>query len=225
MKISALFLTMLLILIGFNTAFSQGDYLKRGANGVGLSATFSSNSDNSILSGKIGYSVSGVFDFGLFGGYYTSADLDLNNIIIGGVSFTYYAIKQKSGKFPLSMSLNLAYHRDSYSGEYLKQLDWEKNGDYFTFGLNLFGNINSTPLITFQPNGSISFIAGSINIRDSYGNFESENNNVISFSFGISMFFETSPNSIFRIDPNISISEDNTTFSIAVGVILLTGKK
>lgn len=212
---------LIFIFLCTNTAFSQGSYLKKGNSGVGLGFGFSSNSDVSGITAKIGYSSSGIFDVGLSLGRYTLDDLDLNAISIVP-SLTFYAIKQEPGKFPLSISFGMAYERDSYSGDALKQLDWDMHGDYLLLGFNIFGNINSTSLTTFQPYGSISYITGTTKISDSYGNSESEDNNATSFGFGISMFFETSPRSIIGISPGISISEDNTTFSITVGVIIPT---
>ncbi len=223
MRQKGILLVLIILLMCSNTAFSQGDFLERGLSGVGLSVGFSSNSDLKGFVGKTGYSASGVLDIEFFVGRVTYDDLELNALALGPL-LTFYAIKQEPDKFPLSISFNLAYERDSYSGDLIEQLDWDMHGDYFSFGINFFGNTNLTPKTIFQPNGSISYITGTTKISDSFGNSESEDSNMTSFGFGFSMFFETAQNSIIRIDPGISINEDRTTFSISVGIILPSTK-
>lgn len=212
-------LGLILILLCTNTAFSQGNYLKKGNNGVGLGFGYSSNSNVSGITANIGYSSSGIFDVGLSYGRYIIDSLGLSAISIVP-SLTFHAIKQEPAKFPLSISLDLAYERDKYSGHSLGIHNYEMYGDYFIFGFNIFGNINSTSPTTFQPYGSVSYITGTTKIKYSYGNTISEDNNVTSFGFGFSIYFESSPNTILEISQGISITEDNTTFAISLGLIL-----
>ncbi|MCP4703385.1 MAG: hypothetical protein GY865_02145 [candidate division Zixibacteria bacterium] len=216
---------IVLLLFSVSPTFAQGDYLKKGTNGLAFGADFSTNSENSILSGKISYSPSGVFDFGIIGGYFTAADIDENRIFMGGLLLSYHIYKQKPHKFPLSMSLNLTYHRDAYKGDNLTLRNWEKNGDYLNLDIKLFSNINVTSKTTIQPNGSISFIAGSIGIRDSYNNFTTQDRSVIAFNLGTSIFLNASDRMVLRIDPRVRLDKYNTTLSISVGVILPKYKK
>lgn len=221
MKQRQVFFGLLLVVLISNIAFSQGDYLQRGQNGIGLNFGFSSNSDASGIGGNISYSASGVVDISISITSVTFDDVDISAIAISP-SLIFYAIKQEQGKFPISMAFGLGYERDSYSGDYLDQRDWEMNGNYFVFGFNIFGKINTNSLTTFQPFGSISHATGTTKVTDGLGNSDSEDDSTTSFGLGISMFFETSPKSIIRIDPRISFTEDYTTFSITLGVILPT---
>ncbi len=212
---------LILILLCTTSAFSQGDYLEKGRNGIGISFGFSSNSDASGIGGNFGFKLSENLDIGISIAWVSYSDLDLNSNVFAP-SITFYALKQEQRKSILSIAFGLGYELDSYSGDYLGVRNWEMYGNYFAFGINVFSKIKTVSLVSIQPNCSITHITGTTEIRDRYGNTESEGNNITSFGFGISIFFETSPKSIIRFDPRISITEDYTTFAISLGVILPT---
>ncbi len=219
------FIILLVVVSSSGVVHSQGDYFQKGVSGFEFDAAFFSNDDLSGIGGGFGYSVSGIFDFGL-----SVSRVSLDDKLAGedmhatAVSpyVTFHVIKQDSIRFPISVSISGAYERDSYSSDALDLLDWELKGDYFAFGFSIFKNVSTSPAMTIQPRGSFSYVTGSTEISDKYGNSESESNNTTSFGIGVSLLFKTSPTTTFRLHPGISINEDNTTFSLVVGLIVST---
>ncbi len=219
------FITFLVVVCSANVAYSQGDYFEKGVSGFEVDAGFFSNDDLSGLGGGFGYSISGIFDLGLsvsrvsFDEKLAGEDMHATAV---SPYVTFHVIKQDSIRFPISVSIGGAYERDSYSSDALDLLDWELKGDYFAFGFSVFKNVSTSPAMAIQPRGSFSYVTGSTEISDKYGNSERESNNTTSFEIGVSLLFKTSPTTTFRLHPGISINEDNTTFSLGVGLIVPT---
>lgn len=92
---------------------AQGEFLAKGQNGFGLSASFGSNEDASSIGVSAGYSIKGMFDFGLgfarvaFDQKLEDADENPADLSATAISpyITFHAIKQEPDKFPLSIAL------------------------------------------------------------------------------------------------------------------------
>ena len=202
--------------------FSQGAFLERGQSGFGVSAGFSSNKDASGIGASAGYSISGVFDLGLSVAR-ISLDQKLGGYDVSAIAFspgiTFHAVKQDSIGTPISVSLSAGYERDSYSSTALDQFRLSLNGDYFSIGTSIYGNVYISPTTYVQPSAEVAYLTGSSKLSDSNGNSITSDNNTTIFGFSASVVFETSPTTQFGINPGVSINKDNTTFSIRVGFV------
>jgi hypothetical protein len=218
-------LLTLIILIAFPlTVFGQGAFLEKGQSGFGVGADLVTNDDLTALGGSVGYSVSGIFDFG-FSVYHSGFEEkfygeDLSAISLSP-SVSFYPVKQNENT-PISLSLDAGYEWDKYSNDILRKLDLKMNGNYFSMGVSLFGYVRADKLLKVQPVASISYVTGNTKIKDNYGNNTYKDDHVTIFGLGLSLIFDTSPGTIFVITPRISTSEEVTSFGLALAFVIPT---
>jgi len=224
LKQNYVLLGIIILLLPMSTAFAQSDFIKKGENGIGVNFGFLVDPDISGFAVQLCYSTSGMSDIGFTLGKFSNDDMDLRQLYFAP-SLSFYAIKQKLYRFPLSLSFKIAYQVDSYSGKYLKQRGLKMDGHSLLIGCNFLSNINWDLPITYQPNGSMFYIIGTTNINNDEGDRISKDENSVLINLGISLFINTSSNLIIRVDPSISINENDTMFSIGVGIIFPIRKR
>lgn len=218
MNLSRIITAVLITVILAASTFAQGKYVESGTSAFGFSAGFSSNSDASAIVGRAGFSASGLVDFDLGVGKLWIDDADMSAIAIAP-SMSVYILKQDSISIPISIAVGFGYERDSYSSDALRQAGLKLTGNYFSFGMSIFGNIPASPAMTVQPRGSVSYTTGTLKLSDDYGNSLDEDDHLTSFAIGLSMYFETSPQTVVGVHPSIGFSENYTTFRLSIGMI------
>jgi hypothetical protein len=212
------------------SVYAQGEYLEKGQSGFGISGGFASNEDASSFGATAGYSVKGMFDFGLsfarvsFEDELADAEGNPSELSATAISphVTFHAIKQEPDKFPLSIALGVSYEHDSYSSDALDDFDLTLSANSWLFGGSVYSNIKMTPNFQLQPRGGVTYISTKSKLEDDAGNSISDTESTTLFGFGLSLIFKTSENNRFIVSPGVGISDDNTTFSVGAGFVFLT---
>jgi len=223
-------LTVTTILFLTCSIHAQGKFLAKGQNGFGLSVSFASNEDASSIGASAGYSIKGMFDFGL--GFARASfdqeleDADENPAELSATAIspyvTFHAIKQEPDKFPLSIALGAAYEHDSYSSDALDDFDLTMSANSWLFGGSVYSNIDITPHFQLQPRGGVTYISTKSKLEDDAGNSISDTETTTVFGLGLSLVFKTSERNKFAVSPGLSVTDDNTTFSIGAGFVFST---
>ena len=194
--------------------FSQGAYLEKGKNGLGIAGVFSSNKDASAVGGSAGYSASGIFDFGIsvakisFGQKFVEKDLSATAI---SPFVTIHAIKQDETT-PISVSISGSYESDSYSSDALSQLRWTLSASGYSFGASIYGNITTSPTMKLQPSVGVAYANSKSELKDDYGNSLTNESNATLFSVAVALLFQTTPTTIFGILCSIIKSQQGGVF-------------
>lgn len=211
--------TVITFLVIAVSVYGQGAYLERGQSGIDIGAGFSTTDDgNDYFWGNVGYSVSGIFDFGISVGRLNYDEKLFNSDLSATVispNITVYALKQNDD-IPLSFAIGAGYEWVSYSNDVLNDYNIDMTGWAFSVGGSLFGYFQASNSFRIQPSVSFSYVTAEIKLEDSYGNEESEKDDTTVFSLALGLAFNTSPKNILVISPRVGISE-NTTIS---GVVL-----
>ena len=212
----------LLIFGAFSTvSFAQSSYLEKEQNGFGIGGGFSTNDDISGFSGEVGYSFSGVLDFGLsvsrLGFDEQLLGEDLNATVISPF-VSYIPIKQDES-IPVSFSLGGFYQKQLYTNDVLDDNNIDVTGDYFTIGAALFTDVEASDAMKVQPKVGVNYITGETKVEDSSGSVSESDNSTV-FNLGVSLIFETSPSNSFVVTPKLGIQEDVTTFGLSLSFVL-----
>ena len=220
----SLFTVLFMLSAVCSSIYGQGAYLERGQSGFGIGAGFSTNEDVTGIGGRVGYSVNGIFDFGIivesfsFDQKLLGADLSATVI---SPSITFYAIKQND-EIPLSFAIGAGYDWQTYSNDVLDDFNIDMTGGFFSVGGSLFGYFNASESFRIQPSIGFTYVTGEVKLEDSNGNEETEKDDTTVFSLGLGLAFNTSPNNIFVISPRVGISEGTTSFAVGLSFIFGT---
>src|SRR5262249_10775839 len=155
---------------------SQGAYLEREQNGVGIGAVGTSNRNAYGAGGFVGYSFSGIFDCNLIAAYASLKDpirvsqppssdprtrrpapliANLSSVTVSpGIS--YYIIKQDSLVTPVSIAVQAGFERDYFSAHGLEFSNLSMQGNYFSIGASAYRQFAITPAVTLQPFGEFT---------------------------------------------------------------------
>jgi hypothetical protein len=218
------FITVFIIFLFSCSIYGQGAYLERGQSGFGIGGGFSTNEDVTGIGGSVGYSVNGIFDFGIgvesfsFDQKLLGADLSATVI---SPSLTFYALKQND-EIPLSFAIGAGYDWQMYSNDVLDDFNIDMTGGFFSIGGSLFGYFKASESFRIQPSIGFSYITGEVKLEDNAGNEESEKDDTTVFGIGLGLAFNISPKNIFVISPRVGISEGTTTFGVGLSFILGT---
>jgi len=129
-------LTILLIMVGFNTSFAQGDFLESGQSGFQVAGAYTTSDNEYGVSANIGYSIDGAFDLGFSIGRNAINDGTLSGYYYGPV-LIFHANKQRDRRFPISISYIFQYAMSSYSKDDKAgyKTIYELNGIHYEFGI------------------------------------------------------------------------------------------
>jgi len=218
------FYSLILVFLLSTSIYGQGAYLERGQSGFGIGAGFLTNKDATTIGGTVGYSVSGIFDFGI-GVDRVSFDQkllgeDLSATVISP-SVTFYALKQNEN-LPISLALGAGYDWQTYSNYALDDNNEDMTGGFFSVGGALFGYFKAPNSIRIHPSVGFSYVTGNLKVSDDKGNEKTEKDDSTVFSLALGLAFNTSPNNVFVISPRVGISEGTTSFGVGLTFILGT---
>lgn len=225
----ALLLSLTGILILTNSTFSQSRFLKPGISGFGIGGEYLTNSDADGFGGALGYSVNGFFDIGVAIGRISTKNALFSDelkatTIAPGLNFIF--LKQGQNNVPLSVSFSGSYARGLFDSGDLDLLGVDLSSNTFSFGLSVFGNVETSPSVHVQPIVGAAYNINSFTVTDqATGESITEENNNFSFDFGISFVLGASSNPIFYLSPAVDIAEDVTTFNINAGFVFPSGSK
>ncbi|KAB2925226.1 MAG: hypothetical protein F9K22_03805 [Bacteroidetes bacterium] len=212
---------LILAVCGSSLLFSQGQFLERGQNGFGIQGSFSSTDNATSLGGSLGYSASGVFDFGL-----SISSISFKEKLLGeDVSATalapfiaIHAVKQNETT-PISVSLSASYESDSYSSKALTDNRLELSATGYTIGATIYGNVQTTPTMIIQPSLGVNYFSTEAVLKDSFGNSVNDEETGTVVVIGLAGIFQSTPTTYFGISPSMSIHNDETAFGLRAGFI------
>jgi len=218
-------LWFLLFILLNNSAFlyAQGYYLERGQNGIGIQGVFSSNKDASMIGGSIGFSASGMFDFGLSVGSVSFEEKLLGEEVSATALspfITLHAVKQNETT-PISIALSASYESDSYSSTVLTQNNLELNASGYTIGMSIYGDVQTSPIMKVQPSLGISYFSLESELKDNFGNSITDKETGTVVGIGFALLFQTAPKTIFGISPALSIHKSDTSFNVKAGFVFV----
>ena len=211
-------------LCGANFLQAQGYFLDKGVSGFGIDAGFSSNDTVTGFGCSTGYSFKGLVDVGLFAGLY-SLDGTLNGYSVSATdiipSVTAHVFKQNE-RIPFSLAINAAYGFITYSSDALDNAHSEWTANHFAFGFTIYRYFLVTQTVKLQPSIGVGYSIGQSNLSDNLGNSIKTDINTANFSLALSVYFNTSPSTIFLFTPALNFDKDNTTFSLSIGFVFPT---
>lgn len=241
---------VLLALLFSTSVFSQGEFLKKGTSGLSATSGYHYGEDYYDFNGKLGYSVKGVFDFGIGIAKEVNRqkvlDDDLNTLSLN----PYIALNQHSKLAILSM--NFSYRHDFISSDAFDILDIQARGDYYSAGSSIRLRIGESQSFFIQPSISADYVAGrakafndapvnaqpnvesifslsrsSIKNDSIYqeipaGQTRSDFTQELILNFGVDFCFKASDRLILYLTPNFLWKKDDTRIGINAGIVLPT---
>ncbi len=181
------FYSLIIVFLLSTSNYGQGAYLERGQSGFGIGANFLTNEDVTSIGGSVGYSVSGIFDFGI-GVDRLSFDQKLLGENLSATvispSVTFYALKQNDN-LPISFALGAGYDWQIYYNDALKNNNVDMTGGFYSVGGVLFGYFQASNSFRIQPSVGFSYFTGELKVEDDNGNEETEKDNTTVFSLAL----------------------------------------
>jgi hypothetical protein len=221
-------LVLTLIILLSVCSFPQGKFLPPGTNGYGFGLGYISSEDLSGFGASVGYSISGIFDIGLgVSKFYPNNGFpgeDLSTISISP-AVSYIFLKQGKHDYPLSMSVNAAYARETVNSDYLDNFNITVRGNSFLLGTSVFGNVtpNSENLMVL-PSLDFSYNYTRLTVKSELtGETINETEDGFSIGFGVSFGFGDPGKTIIFVAPGVSFYEGVATFAIRGGFVFPGG--
>jgi len=218
MKKLLFFLTSLIILV--NWAYPQGNFLKKGQNGLLGSAVFMSNSDATSLGGAFGFSFSGIFDVSLSYAGVKYDESEYGNMTAKALmpSVAFHPIKQNSSDAPVSISIFASYEHDNFSSDLLDFYSIEQKASAISGGGAVYRDIQISNHSYLQPFGAVTYV--STKITTSYIGHSTKNTDTRTvFRIGSSIVFVLTNNADLIITPSVLFDKDYTTFAISLSAL------
>ncbi|NIR52026.1 hypothetical protein GWO43_25745 [candidate division KSB1 bacterium] len=231
-KIATAYFFVLAFVFGqLNPTRAQGIFLSRGESNFGVEAGLSHGEHATTLIGSFGYSLKGVFDFGLsvgrtqFSDLFDDRNLDLNAVSLSP-SLTIHLGKPNE-ESPLGFLVFGGYERDFFSGDALGNRSMHAN--VFPSGAGFYTLQEITNQLRLIPVIVVSYVHSIFEFNDSgLSQNETENNVVagLNLNFGI----KDQPGNIFVLSPGIALidvgsNDVKMAFSISLAYVLKEKQK
>lgn len=189
--------------------YGQSAYLDDGQSGFKFDAGISTSENINGINGAVGFSSSGVLDFGLSISRLKSDEYyyeygELKAISLSPV-IRYLPLKQND-KTPLSLSVEARYNYISYSGSVLSDNNLKMTGNYYSLGGELFGLFKISNF-KIKPTIGALYSEGSITLKDNEENEISSDDVSTQIILGGALVFDSSSN-IIAVHTNV-ISDGN----------------
>jgi len=217
-----------LFLLSAPAAFSQGNFLKRGQYGLGLSGAYVTNSSASGYSGTLGVTLGGIFDLSFGAGHavFDSAefgDLTSNSL---GPELRAHVIKQNSSKSPVSLSLSLGFAKDDFASPELEPAGfgamWTNS---FILGATVYRDIPLSGKLYVQPYVGVSHTSSTFKVTVlSTGVTWSDKDGQAAFLIGLPVVYGFSERTLLVLQPGLTFNKDATTFAVSLGLVYAFNK-
>lgn len=239
---------LLITLLLSASVFSQGEFLQKGTDGLSLQSGYRYGEDYYDFNGRLGYSINGIFDFGIgiTKGISQQKILhyDLNKLSLN----PYIALTDHSS--PLILSVNFAYRHDFINSDAFDVLDIKAEGDYYSVGSSIRARILESSSFFIQPLISADYIAGrdkafnnspissqtnienlfnlsqaSVTIDSIYqeiptGQTRSDFMQELILNFGVDFCYKASDRMLFYITPNFRLLKTDKFIGVNAGLVL-----
>ena len=148
-----------LFLLSASAAFSQGNFLKKGQYGLGLSGAYATNSSASGYSGTVGVALGGIFDLSFGAGHAAFDTSEYGDLTSNSLApeLRAHVIKQNSSKSPVSLSLSIGYAKDDFASPELEPAGigamWMNS---FILGATVYRDVPLSGKLYLQPYVGVS---------------------------------------------------------------------
>ncbi|HUI30503.1 MAG TPA: hypothetical protein VLX91_09825 [Candidatus Acidoferrales bacterium] len=218
-------LTIFFSFLSVSIGFSQGTFLKNGESGFEVGAAYASSKVGTAIGGGIGYSIESLADFSVSVSRAALAQkMNGNKVLEYAISPSLEVnFKRDSATIPIFASLIFGYEKDMYRSSPLNRLNESMNGDFFSAGFLLYGNIYVSRRIYIQPSAEIDYVIGTGDLRDKYQMYiQSSDYSTGVATVSAALVFNASSRRMFVIEPAVSRDKDYTTYSVEVDFVMAT---
>ncbi len=216
MSVFRIFLIVIIILLLAVSAMAQGDYLKKGENGIEIMGNYLFPKNDATGHGfQVSFSINGGFDFGFavanVKGKMDDIFTDANATAYSPFVIIHFSNEDKKIQ-PLSLALLIGAESVNTTVELPNSYESNYSSSRVFLGGAVYGEISPANRITFQPVGSLTLSKG---IHNGGTDIKSV------FGVGASLYFKLSSNNstALRINPMMNFYKGNSSSSINVGLI------
>jgi hypothetical protein len=201
------------------TAFSQGQYLKDGENGVGLNASMEFGDEETTIGGGVGYSYLGRFDVQAVYSRLSVKTHDEPSVEFGGNNFgagvTIHPLKQTE-TIPVGLALTGIYMHSTVGGGDLDALGIDGTANAFGFGGILHSRV---PL-----GNSFALLGGAgytfTHVSAEFGDVESTDN-INNYPLTLEGIFSVGDKGRFVFGPSFTISKDENVLGVSAMYVIV----
>jgi hypothetical protein len=221
----ALCIGLFLQLIVLSEVESQSIFIDSGSSGMSLAGGINLNDSGAGFGIDAGYSLAGLVDFGFRYWRWRPDDETSDGLDVVSTAFvpslSFLMLKQ-SEYIPLSIELGVGYGRAKLSGADIDRLDLEVTAGTWILGLDLHSSMELKDGNILLPHFGVSHTKTQVTIKDKYGDLEKDEDSDTSFDVGAKFAFKLEDGGFVYLDPSVSMGEDETTFSLRVGMVFET---
>jgi hypothetical protein len=208
-------------------AFAQGNFLKKGQSGFGLTGAYSSSSSIQGFTGIAGISFGGTFDLSL-GVERAAVDAtglaDLKATAIAP-QLTFHIIKQNSARSPVSVAFSIGYGYNKYSSPDLDAVSYTMWDQVFSIGVMLYRDVPLSEKIYLQPLIGGGYTNSSLKLKNAEGLTLSNEDYAWSFSAGLPVVYGISDRTLLVLEPGLITDKNATTFIVSLGFVHIFNTK
>lgn len=216
-----------LFVLSARPAASQGNFLKKGQYGIGLTGAYITNRDASGVTGTAVVALGGIFDlsFGVGRAVYSEAQelADLKATTLSP-ELRAHIIKQNSSKSPVSLSLSIGHSRDNFSSPDLDTVGYTFKANSFVLGATVYRDVRLFRRAFIQPAVGLTHTSSTFKLTDNLGRSLSDKSGTVSFLAGVPVIYEFSWRALLVLQPGLTIDKDATTFAVSIGLIYVFNK-
>jgi hypothetical protein len=211
-----------MVLISAAAAFPQGNFLKTGQYGLGLSGAFVVSSDASGPVGTPSVALGGLFDlaFGVGRARYDDT-VELTGLRATSLSpeLRAHIIKQNSSRSPVSVSVSVGHSRDNFSSPDLDAGGLRFRANSLILGATVARDVRLSGRAFLQPYAGLGHASTTFKLTNELGQTLSDKDGLATFSFGLPLVYQFSPKALAVLQPGLILSKDTTTFTAAIGLV------
>jgi hypothetical protein len=215
-----------LFLLSAAAAFPQGNFLKKGQYGLGLSGAYVTNSSASGFSGTLGVALGGIFDLSFGAGHAAFDSADYGDLTSNSLSpeLRAHVIKQNSSKSPVSLSISVGYAKDHFSSPDLDVLNWVIWTNSFILEATVYRDVPLSGKLFLQPYVGIGHTSSTFKLTDENGLTWSDKDGMVSFNVGLPLVYGLSWRTMLVLQPGLTFDKDATTFAVSLGLVYAFNK-
>jgi hypothetical protein len=209
-------------------AFGQGNFLKKGQSGLGLSGAYATNSSASGYSGTAAVTLGGIFDLSFGAGHAVFDSADYGDLTSNSLTpeLRAHVIKQNSSKSPVSLSLSIAYAKDDFASPELEPAGigamWTNS---FIMGATVYRDVPLSGKLYLQPYVGVTHTSSTFKLTVvSTGVTWSDKDAMVSFNVGLPLVYALSLRTMLVLQPGLTFDKDATTFAVSVGLVYAFNK-
>jgi hypothetical protein len=217
-----------LFLLSASAGFAQGNFLKKGQSGLGLSGAYGTNSTASGFSGTLGVALGGLFDLSLGAGHAVFDSSNYGDLTSNSLSpeLRGHVIKQNSSKSPVSLSLSIGYAKDHFDSPELEPADigamWTNS---LILGATVYRDVPLSGKLYLQPYVGISHTSSTFKLTViSTGVTWSDKDSMAAFLVGLPVVYSFSERALLVLQPGLAFDKDATTFAVSLGLVYAFNK-